>query len=184
MKLGVIARADDRGLGVQTWEVVRNMDPDRVLVVREPGSEQQGFEPHLDRFPGATVVTDHVGVLPEGIVRDWLDGLDVVYTAETLYDERFVGWADAMGVATVIHTNPEFHRPSRTAPTRWWSATDWRLGHLPDSLRVVPMPVPLDRWLRHADPVSRVLHVRGRAATRDRNGTDTVLELAKALPDV
>lgn len=185
MKLGVIARADDRGLGNQTWEVARNLNPERVLVVRSPGSERQGFEPHLDRFPGATVVTDKAGALPEDVVREWLDGLDVVYSAECLYDVRLADWAHVHGVATVIHANPEFFRPDDVHPTAWWSATDWRLDTLPEGARVVPMPAPIDRFDEpDYDLPMSVLHVGGRPATGDRNGTDIALAVAGLLPDV
>lgn len=184
MKLGVIARADDRGLGNQTWEVVRHLRPDRVLVVRSPSSERQGFAPHLDRFPGATVVTDHAGVLDRDTVMGWLDGLDVVYSAECLYDVRLADWANLLGVATVIHGNPEFHRPDDVEPTVWWSATDWRLEHMPEGTRVVPMPVPLDRWPTVDPYASRVLHIGGRPASGDRNGTEIVLEVAALLPEM
>lgn len=174
MKVGVIARADDRGLGNQTWEVARNLHPDRVLVVDVPSSRQQGFEPHFDRFPGATIVTDHSGVLPEPTVREWLSGLDVVYTAESVYDVRLPEWADDQQVGVVIHGNPEFYRHrDAPSPTGWWSATDWRLEHMPPGTRVVPMPVPIDRFPAPDFDTSprRVLHVGGRAATGDRNGT-------------
>lgn len=180
MKLGVIARADDRGLGNQTWEVCRHLHPDRVLVIRAPGSERQGFPVHLDRFPGATVVTvdERHWTLPEQPVRDWLDGLDVIYTAETLYDPRIADWARDQHVATVIHANPEWYREGAQNPTAWWSATRWRAEHLPADTRLVPMPVPTDRWPTPR-PGDTVLHVGGKAAANDRNGS----HLARAHVD-
>jgi len=56
VKVGLIARADDRGLGIMCWEFHRAMRPHATLVVREPGAEARGFQPHLDRYPDATVV--------------------------------------------------------------------------------------------------------------------------------
>ena len=183
MRLGVIARADDRGLGNQTWEVVRNLHPERVLVVRVPGSEAQGFTFHADRFPGATIVTvdEKHWTLHEATVREWLHGLDVVYSAETLYDWRLADWAREAKCATVVHANPEFYTHWQTGhpePTRWWSATDWRIDHLPPDTVVVPMPAPVDRFPTQASGES-ILHIGGRAATGDRNGTDLVLEAAR-----
>ena len=147
MRIGVIARADNRGLGIQTWEVARHLEVERVLVVREPGSERRGFHPQLDRFPGAAIVEFgqyNDGELDEEICRGWLDGLDVIYSAETLYDWRISGWAREAGCATVVHANPEFYKHSVDSldhPTAWWSATPWRLGFLPRETRVVPMPM-------------------------------------------
>lgn len=180
MNVGVIARADDRGLGNQTWEVCRHLQPDRVLVVRVPGSERQGFAPHLDRFPGATVVTvdESDWSLPVDEVRSWLDGLDVVWSAESLYDGRLPSWARDQHVATVVQVNPEFWFPGQHRPDVVWSATDWRLDTLPADTRVVPMPVPVDRWPAIIEGSRRILHVAGRPATGDRNGSDIV---ARAL---
>lgn len=190
LNVGVIARADDRGLGTQTWEVSRHIDPAKVLVIRAPGSEAQGFTPHLDRFPGATVLTvdERRWTLPEDEVREWLDGLDVVYTAETLYDWRIADWGRDQKVATVCHANPEFYlHASRPwpEPSQWWAPTNWRLNHLPPGTVVVPMPAPTDRFTPDPDDGSTsVLHVGGRAATGDRNGTDVVLMASHLIPNI
>lgn len=183
MRLGVIARADHRGLGNQSWEVIRHLDPERVLVVRVPGSEAQGFAPDLDRYPNATVVTvdESNWTLPQAEVRDWLSGLNVVYSPETLYDWRLAGWAKDAGCGTVVHANPEFFTHWKTGapePSQLWAPTDWRLEHLPPETLVVPMPAPTDRFPVKATGDS-VLHIGGRSATGDRNGTDLVLEAAR-----
>lgn len=188
MRLGVIARAEDRGLGIQTWEVVRHLNPDRVLVVN-PGRLARGFVPHLDRYPGATVADwDGHQFADPAAAKAWLDGLDVVYTAETLYDWRMVEWADRAGVATVVHVNPEFYKhddPNLPHPTAWWAPTSWRLDHLPRGATVVPMPCPTDRWPDLPSPSPdgrlRVLHVAGHQANRDRNGTLLVLDAARLV---
>jgi glycosyltransferase involved in cell wall biosynthesis len=183
MRVGLVARADDRGLGMMTWEVHRHLHITRTLVVREPGAEAHGFQPHLDRYRLPTVVTFNAPNLPEPTVRAWLDGLDVVYGAETWYDERFPRWAAEAGVATVLHAMPEFYRPEM-ASTVTWAPTRWRLDLLPagDMTRVVPVPVdprPIARPHTHEMSRLRVVHVVGRRAAADRNGT---LVLARALP--
>jgi hypothetical protein len=81
MRLGLLARAEDRGLGVLSWETARHLHPDRTLVV-DMGPLARGFPMHLDRYPGATVVPFVEGCFPERIVREWLDGLDVVYCVD------------------------------------------------------------------------------------------------------
>lgn len=185
VRFGLVARADDRGLGLLTWEWYRALQPDRVLVVREPGAEGHGFTPHLARYPDATVVHYEPGVgLPEQACRDWLAGLDVVYGAETWYDARWPGWAADAGTRAVLHAMPEFYRPEMAA-TEVWNPTPWRHDTLPDGARVVPVPVAADRFpmappAPHQGPL-RVLHVAGRRAAGDRNGT---LQLLQALRHV
>ena len=175
MNLGVVARADDRGIGIQSWELCRAMRPAKVLVV-DMGELARGFPMHLDRYPGATVAKWD-GALPELQVRRWLDGLDVVFSVETLYDWRIAEWAEDAGVATVVQANPEFTRPIGEydhAPTVWWNPTTWRQSHMPPGTQVVPVPVADDRFRFAPAPESdvlRVLHVAGHAAMADRNGT-------------
>lgn len=157
------------------------MQPERTLLV-DMGELARGFPVHLDRYPGATVVHYDRGLLPEGPVREFLVGLDAVFTVETFYDWRICRWADEAGVATVCQLNPEFMRPVDelpARPTRWWAPTSWRLGHLPEGTRVVPVPVAGDRFPLcppESDEPLRVLHVAGHHAMADRNGTAVVLE--------
>lgn len=180
-RLGVVARADDRGIATQTREFAAELSADRVLVVREPGSEHRGFPFDADRFPGAPVVVyDPLNAaMPEAPVRDFLEGLDVVYLVETPYDYRFFAWAREAGCRTVLHANPEFWRwddPSTPRPDAWWLPTSWRANVLPDECRVVQVPVPT---APHRDPPStsvEFVHVAGHRAAADRNGTVSLMQ--------
>lgn len=180
MRLGLIARAEDRGLGIQSWEFARAMRPERTLLVNM-GEYARGFAMHRDRYPGAMEVAFDRGNLPEQQVREWLRGLDVVFTAETLYDWRIARWADEEGAATVVQLNPEFMRPVgeyAALPTRWWAPTSWRLSQLPEGTKVVPVPVADDRFSFtpvERDGTLRVLHSIGHRAHADRNGTAVFL---------
>lgn len=183
MRVGLVARADNRGLGIMTRDFYRHMRPERVLVIREPGAEAHGFDPHPDWYPGAQVVTFKAPNLPEDDVRWWLAGLDVVYGAETWYDERFPRWAAEAGCATVLHAMPEFYRPEM-ASTAVWAPTTWRLDLLPADRLTTVLPVPVEPFARaragtHELSRLRVVHVVGRRAARDRNGTNI---LSAALP--
>jgi glycosyltransferase involved in cell wall biosynthesis len=181
VKIGLVARAEDRGLGIQSWEFARAMQPERVLLV-DMGELARGFPSHHDRYPGSTVVHYHAGQLPEGQVREWLEGLDVVFSAETFYDWRLCRWADEAGVATVCQLNPEFLRPVAelpSRPTRWWAPTSWRLDALPGGTEVIPVPVADDRFSFRVPERAgnlRVIHVVGHRAAADRNGTAIVLQ--------
>ncbi len=192
MKIGLVARAEDRGLGIQTWEWARAMRPDRVLVV-DCDNGAHGYPMHLDRFGGlgASVVVLHHTQMGSDAVRPWLDGLDVVYAVETFYDWRFCDIAHGLGVATVCHMNPEFYKHDGDArddrlthPTEWWLPTPWLAEALP-ATRVMPVPVPLDRWPEPVDawrsgPL-RLLHVVGKRAMADRNGTLALLRAVRML---
>lgn len=196
LRVGLIARAEQRGLGILTAAFYRHMRPDRTLVV-DMGPLAGGFVPDFGQYPDATVVpfdghymqAEVAGHTLRGTPDDfrwWLAGLDVVYSAETFYDWRLVEWADQLGVATVLHAMPEFYRhatdPFMPRPTQVWNPTCWRMDLLPPGSPVVPVPVEDDVWpLRPAgtDGPLQVVHVAGHRAAGDRNGTLLLLAAAQ-----
>lgn len=181
-RIGIMARTDDRGIGVQTWEVARHLPEASVLAVRHPVSERQGFPSHhAERFPDARVVRwNNSHHLPEAPVREWLAELDVVYSVESLMDERVQLWARDAGVATVVHANPELYRP-QIRPDVVWLPTPWmleRFAGAPSGALWVPVPLP--EVPAHVAPAPidaplSVCHVMGRRAAHDRNGTSTLM---------
>lgn len=186
MKWGLIARGEDRGLGNMTWEIHRNLHPDRTLLL-DLGDLARGFPVHPERYPEAGRLAwtgAPLDAVHEKAVRSWLEGLDVVYSAETYYDWRILDWAREAGVATVLHVMPEFYRCGQDGipmPDAVWAPTSWRLDELPDATRVVPVPVALDRLAQdrplneRTDTPLRVLHPAGHRAASDRNGTQIVI---------
>lgn len=175
MRVGLIARSEDRGLGNLTWAFHEHVQPDRTLVV-DMGPFARGFAPHHDRYPDALIVPWNQGELPEPIVRDWLDGLDVLYSAETFYDPRLVSWARDAHVRTVLHVMPEFYRADLPQPDVIWTPTRWRLDTLPSRTRVVPVPMTRPSDVQQSSSsMLRVLHIAGNRAAGDRNGTILVV---------
>ena len=80
MRLGMIARADNSGLGIQTYEFARHMKPQKTLVINvghlANTTSHCNKSTHLDRFPGSIV---HRGWEPSAkTIATFLDGLDVV----------------------------------------------------------------------------------------------------------
>lgn len=185
MRIGLIARADDRGIGTMTHEFHRNMAPAATLVVREPGAEARGFPAHLDRYPGAEVVTfdPRTGRLPERELRDFFAQCDVAYMVETPYDYDVFDWAREEHCATVLHAMPEFWRwsdPTYKRPDVWWLPTCWRADLLPAECRIVPVPCSSPPFppdlTRSNDGLTRFVHVAGHRAAADRNGTTLVYQ--------
>lgn len=185
MTWGLIARGEDRGLGTLTWELARHYHPDRVLLI-DPVDAR--FPLHADRYAANTTTTvawpDPHRTLPEPETRAWLEGLDVVFTAETFYDWRLVTWARDAGVVTVCQGMPEFYRhpanPTWPQPDRWVWPTEWLRGS-----GLIPvgdlLPVPVDPFVEllragsHVHDELRVVHVAGHTAHADRNGTRSFL---------
>ena len=195
MKIGLIGRCDNRGIGVQTWEFHRHMPVDRTLAVLMNDPE---FPDDTSRFGRDVVHVDcnlstrrNERGLDEAKVRKFLDGLDVVFAVETVYDWRLIDWAHEMGVKVVVQGNPEFychHHYGFQQPDRWVWPTHWmipELGeHLPDEqLDVIEVPTvqrPITAAVPHEDEL-RVLHVVGKKAAGDRAGSREFIESLASL---
>lgn len=178
LRIGLVARADNRGLGIQTWAFYRHMRPTATMVVDCPS--QKPLRLRLDRFPGAQVVR---GLPSIEDCRRLADGVDVIYTAETGYGSALWQAARDAGTSTVLHANYEFWDES-DRPSKLAAASTWHLQDYPVGTEVLPVPIELDRFELTADrsaTAQRWLHPVGRPAIHDRNGT---LDLLCALQSV
>lgn len=173
MRVGLIARADNRGLGNQTWEFYRHMNPAKTLVVDM--RHRTPHEHHFDRYPDAwAILRDEE--LNDKVWKKFCKELDVVYTAETPYEYSLYEVARDMGVRTVCHINPEFYRhgldKSLPVPDVMAVPSTWRIEGMPGAIHL-PFPVARDRLkVRYVEKVETFLHVMGHPALAERNGTD------------
>lgn len=181
MKLGVIARTEiARGLAIQTRNFVEHMDVDRTLIIDMPTRDCDLDEAWCPN-PTHVAYNAKTHTLPKDAVLEWLDGLDAVFAVETPYDWDMPNWCRALGVKLFVQGNPEFVRHGQKGFEHlgnpiWWWPTSWRLEHLPYG-RQMPVPMP-DRPITArpaGDGPLRVLHVIGKRAFADRNGTEILL---------
>jgi len=177
VRLGLMgARADRRGLAVQTLEFARHMRPDRILGIEDP----QSPAPDWSGWPTLWGTVGGRRGLDERTAAAFLTGLDVVWAAETFYHEQFCRIAATAGVRTVLHANPEFFGFDRLGwprPDVVLNPTSWLNERL--SAKVFPFPVDRDRCQHLPRPLTdpvRFLHVVGQPAMHDRAGTQTLLK--------
>jgi glycosyltransferase involved in cell wall biosynthesis len=196
MKLGLWgARMDNSGLGMQTWEFYRNMRPAKTVVVdisvleRLPKRVMKQYpERYTDSSIGEVFIIEGV---PNGYdIRRFLEGLDVVFIAESAYNFNFYSIAREMGVKTAVQYNYEFFDWSEgsiwannppdlfIAPSTWHyddvSARAEQLG-----AKHIYLHCPVNRNVikrRNIDTAVSFVHIAGRPADHDRNGTYTFLE--------
>lgn len=191
MRIGVICRADQRGIGYQTRQFRDNMPVESTLVVSIPTS---GWAEDLTPFDWNTdVLVEWDPTQPElheQTVRDWLRRVDVVFAVESLYDWRIVYWAHSLRVKVVVQGNPEFylHRQPewpRPDPDEWWWPTEWLVADWSLPGRIMPVPTPSDvpEGLA-ADPFTGDLQVAlviGHSAHRDRAGAMIAMSALRLL---
>lgn len=180
MRVGLIARADDGGLGTMTTEFARHLNPERSLVV-DLGAAGKGVTrvERVANFSNNTCVVTSWPHVDMHAVNWLMDGIDVLYTAETWYWPQIPEVARARNIRTVLHSMPELHSNDIIAD-QVWVPTNWEIERVRDAV-LMPVPVPLDRFpVRESESAKTFLHIAA-SAMRDRNGTDAVLG---ALPQV
>lgn len=184
MKLGLIARADNSGLGIQSWEFARHMQPDRTLIIDVSHLADAGLHCNkrtfTDRYPGATSFKGWIP--PMSVLRDFLQGLDTVFVAETPYNYALFSIAKAMGVRSVLQYNWEFldylRNQDLPKPSLFAAPSTWHYRDLPYRDKVMlPVPIATDRFTprEHGATAAHFVHIVGRPALHDRNGTASLL---------
>lgn len=160
------------------------MKPDKTLVIDVGHLHDNAVHcnkaTNLGRYPGAIVSK---GWVPDrSILSDFLSGLDVVFSAECFYNNELPRLARRMGIKTVLAPNYEFL--DRSAPPDLWAPpTLWHWGDIPQQKVHLPVPIETDKLSPRLLPeqATHFLHVCGRPAHLDRNGTR---DLLLALPHI
>lgn len=166
MRLGLIARADSRGLGNQTRAYHDNLHPVKTMVVDCPSMKPLPIR--KDWYPSSTWIN---GLPTPRDWQRWLQGVDVVLSAETFYGPHLPHIARQMGVKTVLACNYEFLDP-HDQPTLWATPSRWHWSQIPDPKVFLPVPIETERFApQPADKAVNFLHLIGRPAVHDRAGT-------------
>ena len=172
MKVGVLVRCDNGGLGSETWEIQRHLPFARTLVV-SMGKRCRGAE-YPERFPGGRVVRAEE-IAP--VFKRFIKGLDSVFTVESFYFKGFKETCLNAGVKPVVLVHPELYtREFRSVET--YVPTTWEMPH---GSRLLPQPVALDRFTPRPRKKVEVFYHVAAPAMLDRNGTE---DLVAALPYV
>lgn len=186
MRWGLIARPEtDRGLGIQTRAIADNLHPDVTYIIDVADGERK-WRKDFD-YPGETFVVRAKGDnrLPMGEMSALLShsGLDALVTVEAWYDDEVVPTCRRLGIHTANQMNAEFYRAGRTPMVDdWWWPTKWRPVSVPQGpLMPVPVPWVVDSIEHNWDRPLRVLHIVGKPAYGDRNGTRIVAEALEHL---
>lgn len=172
MRRGLIARCDVRGgLGVQTSEIARHVGFDRILVVHSDHESRGRCD--QSSYPGENVTWLRAGPSVQD-AREFMDGLDVVFSCECLYQADWMAIARELGVDVVVQANPEMYDALELAGARIVLPTTWESHRVPHE-RILPVPVALDRFPYRQRSEARVFYHPTAPAMLDRNGTGIVL---------
>lgn len=191
MRLGIIARSDNTGLGNQTRELVKMLNPDRILLIdsRSFNNNKQ----HHEWYSEYQVIKSNG--FPKGSeMSAFLREVDIVLSCETFYNTNFATYAKNKNVKTILQYNYEFlenvSKPDAPLPDILLAPSLWNLDKMielfGDKTVIKHLPPPTDASLFDAVRANnmsknhnRLLHIGGKKAARDRNGTETVIEMLK-----
>lgn len=191
MKIGLIARADNTGLGTQTWEFFKNIRPDKTLVVNSESCN--GNKQFLYRFSGqgtkqARTIWGRVDVKKESIV-EFAKGLDVVFTCETPYNYYLFEYCMRRGIKSILQYNFEFldylNNQRYMRPTILAAPSTWHFQECQQRFGARYLPVPVNRAVlpfQRKTKFKNFLHLAGIRVDHDRNGTEETLKAFAELP--
>lgn len=190
MRLGIIARSDNTGLGNQTRNIVNMLKPDKILLINSrPFNENKQ---HPEWYAGYPCITTKRGFASKEEIVSFLRDLDVVFTCESFYSNLFLPLAEKRNIKTINQYNYEFldlvNDDNERAPSMLISPSVWNLEHvkevLGDRTQIEYLPPPIDsndftvpRDINMLKTHNRILHVAGKFASKDRNGTSSVIDM-------
>ena len=192
MRLGIIARSDNTGLGNQTRELVKMLNPDKILLINSQffNNNQQ----HPEWYKDYSVIETRKGMPRTNEVLAFLENIDVVISCETFYHLELVDLAKQKGIKTILQYNYELFghltHPDWTLPDVLLAPSIWNLDlivqQFGNKTQVMHLPPPTDHTLfNQAKEVNlskdhkRILHIAGKKAAKDRNGTESILKMIK-----
>ena len=192
MRLGIIARCDNTGLGNQTKELVKMLNPDKILLIDSYSFNNNKQYPQW--YDGYNVIKTVKGMPRTNEVVSFLDGIDVVISCETFYHLDFVDMARKRNIKTILQYNYELFgnlvHPEWLLPDVLLSPSSWNIDVVKEKFgskcKIYHLPPPTDTSLFNAARENnlskthkRILHIAGKKAAKDRNGTNTVVEMLK-----
>lgn len=173
-KIGLIAYSSDTGLGVQTYNFYKYMKPFKTLVVDL--SDYNKMPVHHDRYHNARITKG----IPTSEDFMWLlNGVDLVFVCETPLNYSLFSLARLKGVKTVLQYNYEFldylNKPDLPKPDYLAAPSTWNINKVKQlDIPIIDLPVPIDDSFIESRTISKcstVVHIAGKQAIHDRNGT-------------
>jgi glycosyltransferase involved in cell wall biosynthesis len=192
MRLGIIARCDNTGLGNQTKELVDMLNPDKILLI--DSSFFNNNKQHPEWYDKYNVIKTLRGMPRTKEVLSFLENIDVVISCETFYHIDLISLARQKGIKTILQYNYELFgnmsNPEWLLPDVLLAPSPWNIEIVKERFgsktKIVHLPPPTNTSLfdsvrknNLSKTHNRILHVTGKKAAKDRNGTDTVIEMLK-----
>jgi hypothetical protein len=192
MRLGIIARSDNTGLGNQTRELVNMLNPNKILLINSAPFNNNKQNP--DWYKDYNVYSTKNGMPTRKEIVWFLKDVDVVISCETFYHLDLVDLARQQGTKTILQYNYELFgnltNPNWSLPDVLLSPSLWNIEIVKEKFGsvcdVIHLPPPTNESLFNkakdnnlSKDHNRILHIAGKKAAKDRNGTESIFEMVK-----
>lgn len=191
MRLGIIARSDNTGLGNQTKELVNMLNPDKIMLIDSTPFNKN--KQHPEWYEGYNCIKTN-GFPSLQQIKMFLAEVDVVLSCETFYDQNFIKYAKKYDKKTILQYNYELFghlsNPELPLPNILLSPSVWKLNEVEklfgNKTKIMHLPPPTNSDLflsaknnNMSKTHNKILHIGGKKAAKDRNGTNTVIEMLR-----
>lgn len=172
MRLGMICRYDNSGVGTLSWEFARHLKPHKILLV-----ENHVYQTFPERY--AEFDTKKFDAPIDHSTLDWfLKDIDVLFTIETPYYWPIITECRKRGIKTVLYTMYEMtpdpiplHFDLYLCPSK----LDYDV--MPSPKVYLPVPLAIDRllWKKREQAVN-FIHSASHGGVNGRKGTKLLLD--------
>lgn len=192
MRLGIIARSDNTGLGYQTKQLVDMLQPDKVMLI--DFSPHNNNIQHPEWYDGYNVL-NVLGIPESRDIDRFLKDLDVILSCETFYNnDEFIIKAKQNNIKTILQYNYELFgnlaKKRMALPDVLVSPSLWNIdiiqGMFGRKAKVIHLAPPTEvnlfsgaKQINQSKTHNRILHIGGKRAAMDRNGTNTILDMLR-----
>jgi hypothetical protein len=192
MRLGIIARSDNTGLGYQTKQLTDMLNPSKVMLI--DFSQHNNNQQHPEWYNGYEVI-NVLGIPDSRDIDRFLKDIDVVLSCETFYNnDELILKARDKGIKTILQYNYELFgnlsKKNMALPDVLVSPSLWKIDDVEFQFgrkaKVIHLPPPTNTNLfdgaskiNRSKTHNRILHIGGKRAAQDRNGTNTIVDMLR-----
>jgi glycosyltransferase involved in cell wall biosynthesis len=180
-RIGIIARMDKTGLGIQSKEFFDHI-PCKALVI-DVSAINNTIPQRPEWYPDQTIYRiQQMSMIPREVIAEFISDIDVLVTFENPYDYWIFDICRAKGIRTILQLNYEFleYPSALPKPDLFLAPSMWHYDDIPDPKMFLPVPVATEKFTANRKPKTFV-HIIGREAAHDRNGTKTILSSLKYI---
>lgn len=182
MRIGLIARMDNTGLGIQSKEFFDHI-PCKVLAIDCSAlGNSPVLKPYPRRYNSQVFRMEKGQTIPENVIQDFIKDIDLLFAMETPYNYRFFSACREQGVKTILQFNYEFlEYPSKLPmPDLLAAPSYWHYEDVPAPKQFLPVPVNTHKFKPNRQERT-FIHIAGRPAIHDRNGTSVLINALQCV---